>query len=167
VLAAVRAGFDTVGDLIGRHRQRAAVAEAMRVVGEVNKYLTATEPYKMKGDDERERLGTVLHIAAQCVLDCNTLLSPFLPHSSTKVWQAFGGEGDFQPMPRTDYVEDLEPELGAGLFTYPIITGDYSATPTWASRPVTVGAKVDKPSPIFTKLDPSVVDEERARLAAS
>ena len=57
VLAAVRAGFDTVGDLIGRHRQRAAIGEAMRVVGEVNKYLTATEPYKMKGDDERERLG--------------------------------------------------------------------------------------------------------------
>jgi methionyl-tRNA synthetase len=167
VLAAVRSGFDTVGDLIGRHRQRAAVAEAMRVVGEVNKYLTATEPYKMKGDDERERLATVLHVAAQCVLDCNTLLSPFLPHSSTKVWQALGGEGVFQPMPRTDYVEDLEPDEGAGLFTYPIITGDYSETPRWESRPVAVGAKVDKPTPIFTKLDPSVVDDERARLASS
>src|SRR6188472_4343291 len=67
VLAAVRAGFETVGDLVGRHRQRAGIAEAMRVVGEVNKYVTATEPYKMKGDDERERLGTVLHVAAQCV----------------------------------------------------------------------------------------------------
>jgi methionyl-tRNA synthetase len=31
---------------------------------------------------------------------------------------------------------------------------------------VTVGAKVDKPTPIFTKLDPSVVDEELARLEA-
>ncbi len=167
VLAAVRGGFQSVGDLVGRHRQRAAIAEAMRVVGEVNKYLTATEPYKMKGDDQRERLGTVLHVAAQCVLDCNTILSPFLPHSSTKVWQALGGEGEFQPMPRTEYVEDLEPEAGAGLFTYPIITGDYSDTPRWESRPVTVGAKVDRPTPIFTKLDPSVVDEERARLAAS
>src|SRR6187431_2655833 len=48
VLAAVRAGFETVGDLVGRHRQRAGIAEAMRVVGEVNKYVTATEPYKMK-----------------------------------------------------------------------------------------------------------------------
>ena len=50
VLAAVRSGFETVGDLIGRHRLRAAIAEAMRVVGEVNKYLTVTEPYKMKDD---------------------------------------------------------------------------------------------------------------------
>jgi len=29
---------------------------------------------------------------------------------------------------------------------------------------VTVGAKVDKPTPVFTKLDPSVVDAELARL---
>ena len=167
VLAAVRAGFETVGDLVGRHRQRAGIAEAMRVVGEVNKYVTATEPYKMKGDDERERLGTVLHVAAQCVLDCNTMLSPFLPHSSTKVWQALGGEGEFQPMPRIEHVEELDPDQGAGLLTYPVITGEYSRTPRWESRPVTVGATVEKPTPIFTKLDPSVVEEERARLAAS
>ncbi len=56
VLATVRAGFDSVGGLIGRHRQRAAIAEAMRVVGEVNKYVTVTEPYKMKDDAQRERL---------------------------------------------------------------------------------------------------------------
>jgi methionyl-tRNA synthetase len=29
---------------------------------------------------------------------------------------------------------------------------------------VTVGAKVDKPTPVFTKLDPSVVEEELARV---
>ena len=37
--------------------------------------------------------------------------------------------------------------------------------PAWERRPVVVGTPVAKPSPIFTKLDPSVVDEERARLA--
>jgi methionyl-tRNA synthetase len=30
---------------------------------------------------------------------------------------------------------------------------------------VTVGVKVDKPTPVFTKLDPAIVDEELARLA--
>ena len=29
---------------------------------------------------------------------------------------------------------------------------------------MTVGAPVEKPTPVFTKLDPSVVDEELARL---
>jgi methionyl-tRNA synthetase len=45
-----------------------------------------------------------------------------------------------------------------------VITGDYSRTPRWESRPVEVGAKVDRPTPIFTKLDPSVIGEELARL---
>ena len=166
VLSIVRAGFDSVGDLLGRHRLRAATAEALRVVGEVNKYLTVTEPYKMKDESQRERLATVLHVATQCVIDCNTLLAPILPHASNKVWTTFGGQGEFMPMPRTEHVEDLDPGHGAGLYVYPVITGDYSDTPTWASRPVTVGAKVDRPTPIFTKLDPSVVDEELARAAA-
>ncbi|MET0525158.1 MAG: methionine--tRNA ligase, partial [Nocardioides sp.] len=164
VLAAVRDGFDTVGDHIGRHRQRQAIAEAMRVVGEVNKYLTVTEPYKMKDESQRARLATVLHVAAQCVLDCNTLLAPFLPHSANRVWAAYGRKGEFMPMPHVEQVSELDPGSGAGLTTYPVITGDYSSTPPWESRPVVVGTPVAKPTPIFTKLDPSVVEEELARL---
>jgi methionyl-tRNA synthetase len=164
VLDSVRRGFDTVGAQVGRQRLRNGIAEAMRVVGEVNKYLTVTEPYKMKDEAQRERLATVLHVAAQCVLDCNTILAPFLPFSANAVWATFGGEGEFMPMPRIDHVEDLDPDNGAGLHVYPIITGDYSGTPAWESRPVVVGAKVDKPTPVFTKLDPSVVEEELARL---
>ncbi len=166
VLAAVRGGFDSVGDLLGHHRLRAATSEVMRIVGEVNKYITVTEPYKMKDDSQRQRLATVLHVTAQCVADCNLLLSPFLPHSANEVHRALGGEGVLAPMPRVDHVSELEPDNGAGLTSYPVITGDYSQTPAWASRPVTVGAKVAKPTPIFTKLDPAVVEEELARLEA-
>jgi len=32
---------------------------------------------------------------------------------------------------------------------------------------VPVGARVERPTPVFTKLDPAVVDEELARLDAS
>ncbi len=167
VRAAVLKGFDVVGDLIARHRQRSAISEAMRVVGEVNRYIALTEPFKLKGDDQRERLGTVLHVAAQCVLDCNTMLSPFLPHSSNKVWAAYGGEGTYMPMPRIEQVEDLDPGQGApagSSDTYPVITGDYSQTPAWVSRPVEVGTPIEKPTPIFTKLDPELVETERERL---
>ena len=166
VLATVRDGFTTVGELVEKHRLRAAIAEAMRVVGEVNKYLTVTEPYKMKDDAQRERLGTVLHVAAQCVSDCNTLLSPFLPHAANKVHTVLGGEGEFMPMPRIEQVDELEPDNGAGHTSYSVITGEYTSTPAWESRPVVVGAKVDKPTPVFTKLDPSVVEEELARAAS-
>ncbi|GAA5166489.1 methionine--tRNA ligase [Ornithinimicrobium tianjinense] len=161
LLDQVRAGFDTVGGLIATHKQKAGLAEAMRLVGEANAYVSTTEPFKLKGEDQRERLGTVLHVLAQAVVDLNTILSPYLPHSSTAVHQALGGEGVFQPMPQIAEVSDLD---DAGRPDYPVITGEYSAVPRWEHRPVTVGAPVAKPSPIFTKLDPSVVDEERARL---
>ena len=164
VLATVRGGFESVGSLIERHRLRAAIAEAMRVVGEVNKYLTVTEPYKMKDESQRERLATVLHVALQCVSDCNTLLAPFLPHAANKVHAVLGGEGEKFPMPVIEQVDELEPDNGAGLTTYPVITGDYSATPAWESRPIVVGTPIAKPTPVFTKLDPSVVEEELARL---
>lgn len=159
LLSAVRAGFDTVGSLIGRHRQRQAIAEAMRVVAEVNKYVTDTAPFKLKGEDERERLSTVLHTAAQAVWDCNRLLAPFLPHSANQVHLTLGGTGQLMPMPRVEEVTDLDDG-----HPYPVITGEYSGTPRWESSPVPVGAPVAKPSPIFTKLDESIIEDELDRL---
>ena len=160
LLATVNEGFVTVGTLIERHRQKQALAEVMRVVAEVNKYITDQAPFKLKADDERERLGTILHVLAQAVSDCTTMMSPFLPHSSNQVHTAMGGHGQIAPMPHIEEVADLDGGEG-----YPIITGDYSGTPRWGSRPITVGTPIGPPSPIFTKLDPSVVEEELARLA--
>jgi len=70
------------------------------------------------------------------------------------------------PMPRIDLVEDLDPDDGPGIRTYPIITGDYSRTPQWTSAPIRVGAVVQKPTPIFVKLDPAVVEEELSRFVS-
>ncbi|MFL6159627.1 MAG: methionine--tRNA ligase, partial [Marmoricola sp.] len=160
LLDVVEAAFGSVGDLISRHRQKAAIGEAMRAVSEVNKYLADREPWKLKGDDERERLGTILHVAAQCVSDLNLVLSPFLPFSANAIDAAYGGSGDIAPMPELLEAEDLDG--GAG---YPILTGDYTRVPAWERRPLVVGTPIEKPTPVFTKLDPGVVDEELARLA--
>jgi methionyl-tRNA synthetase len=159
LLADVEAGFATVGALIAGHRQRSAIAEAMRVVGDVNKYVTEQAPYKLKDESQRDRLATILHVVAQAVNDCNLMLSPFLPHSANTVDAALGGAGDVAPMPRIDEVDDLDGGPG-----YPVITGDYSDPVAWARRPVTPGAPVGKPSPIFVKLDSGVAEEELARL---
>ena len=161
LLDGVHAAFATVGELIGRHRQKAALTEAMRTVADVNRYVSDSAPWKLKGDDERERLGTILHVTAQAVADCNLLLAPFLPHSANDVDRVLGGAGDVAPMPEIRDVEDLD-----GGPAYPILTGDYSGFPAWERRPIVPGTKVEKPVPVFTKLDPSVVDEELARLAA-
>ena len=162
VRAAVLQAFDSVGDLLARQRVKAAIAEAMRAVGEANKYVTDTEPFKLKGEDQRDRLATVLHTLVQCVSDLNTILSPFLPHSSNAVHRAIGGQGEFMPMPVLDEVGGLDADDADR--SYPVITGEYTATPPWRSRPVVVGAAVSKPTPIFRKLDEAVVDEELAQL---
>jgi len=159
VLAVTEAAFGTVGDLIARHRQKQAIGEAMKAVAEVNKYVSDTTPWKLKGEDERERLGTILHVVAQCVADLNLVLSPFLPFAANEVDKALGGVGQVAPMPRIEEVEDLD-----GGAPYPIITGDYSGFPAWERRAIVPGTPVAKPTPIFTKLDPAIVDEELARL---
>ncbi len=162
VRAKVLASFDTVGDLLARQRIKAAVSESMRTVGEVNKYVTDTEPFKLKGEDQRVRLATVLHTLLQCVSDLNTIMSPFLPHSSNAVHLAIGGEGEFMPMPVVKDVPGLD--VGDEGRSYPVVTGEYTSTPRWESRPVVVGAGVAKPTPVFTKLDESVVADELKRL---
>ncbi len=159
LLRQVREGFDTVGGLISRHRQRAALSEAMRLVGEANKYITEMEPYKLKDRPQTARRDTILHVAAQAVSDLNVMLSPFLPHSANAVDAAIGGTGDVAPLPRIEEVEDLDGGPG-----YPVITGDYSAVPAWGPRAVRIAAPVAKPTPIFTKLDESIVEEELRRL---
>jgi methionyl-tRNA synthetase len=161
LLAGTRAGFGTVGDLLATHRQKQAITEAMRVVGEANKYLSDQAPWKLR-TSEPERYATVLHVAAQAVSDCRTLLSPFLPHSAQAVHEALGGTGTVSPMPQILEVEDLDG--GAG---YPILTGDYRRGETlraWGPTPVVPGTPVPPPAPVFRKLDDSVVDEELARL---
>jgi methionyl-tRNA synthetase len=161
VLAAVDSAFTTVGELIERHRQKAALGEAMRTVSEVNKYVSDSAPWALKGEDQRDRLATILHVTAQAVADCNLLLAPFLPHSANAVDKVMGGEGRIAPMPEIREVEDLDGGPG-----YPIITGEYSDAPPWRRAPVVAGTPVGKPQPVFRKLDPSVVEEELARLQA-
>lgn len=166
LLDAVGAGFETVGGLIESHHQKAALAEIMRLVGEANRYVATTEPFKLKDESQRERLGTILHVLAQVVTDLNLMMSPFLPTSSNAIDKVLGGAGKVAPLPRIEEVVDLDVKNEDGSDrTYPIITGDYRHAPTWERHPVRVGQAVAKPAPVFQKLDESVVEEEHERYA--
>jgi methionyl-tRNA synthetase len=161
LLETARVGFATVGELIGKHRQKAAIGEAMRVVAEANKYLSDQAPWKLKAAEEKPRMGTVLHVALQVVSDANTLLTPFLPHSAQKVHELLGGTGVHAPMPSIVEVEDLDGGPG-----YPVLTGDYTVGARWESVPLVAGTPLAAPKPVFRKLDPSVVEEELERLGS-
>lgn len=163
LLDQVEAGFAEVGSLIGTHKQKAALAAAMRLVGEANKYIADTEPFKLKNEADLPRLATILWTAAQAVSDLNLMLSPFLPFSANQVYRLLGGEGEIAPLPRIVEVEDLDVQNEDGTpRTYPVITGDYTQVPTWERHLIVPGTPVPKPTPVFQKLDESVVEEELA-----
>src|SRR5690625_1607154 len=111
----------------------------------------------------------IRHVATQAIDDCNSLLAPFLPHAAQTVHEVFGGQDTISPMPRIEEVTDLDDANSQ----YPIMTGDYRL-PTetdagtirpWASKKIAPGTPVGAPTPIFTKLDDSIVEDELARLA--
>ena len=156
-LEASRAAFGTVGALLDRSQQKAAITEAMRVVGEANKYLSDQAPWKLKDDPARR--DSVLHVALQLVDDAKALLTPFLPASCDAVDAMLGGDRPWAGQPELREVEDLDGGPG-----YPVLMGDYDTAAVWQSRPVRVGQPIDKPTPIFAKLDPSVIAEEIRRL---
>ena len=159
VLDTAEAGFADVGALLEQSRQKAAISKAMEVVFAANKYLSDTEPWKLRTSDP-DRMATVLHVALQVVDDAKALLTPFLPHSAQKVHGQLGREGTWSSMPE---LVDVDEEGGA---SYPILTGDHgAAAATWARVPIVPGTPLAAPTPVFAKLDPSVVDEELARLA--
>ena len=159
LLATTRDGFPAIGGLIERHRQKAAVQEAMRIVGEANTYLSQQVPWKLRTEDP-DRMRTVLNVAAQAVDDCKTLLTPFLPHSAQRVHEALGQTGRWSDHPQIREVDDLDGGPG-----YPVLMlDDHRGDGRWASTPIRPGTPVAPPTPVFAKLDPSIVEEELSRL---
>jgi methionyl-tRNA synthetase len=157
LLAATGGAFAEVGEHLAHSRFKAGINEAMRAVSEANKYFSEQAPWKLRESDP-ERMKTVLHVALQAVDDAKTLLTPFLPRSSQAVNEMLGGAGDWSGMPRIETVDE------EGAPSYPVITGSYDSSFRWQSRPIAAGTHLAVPSPLFKKLDQSVVDEEIARL---
>ena len=146
-----RNAFATVGENLRRAKFRAAMSDVMRVAQAANRYLSDQEPWKRKDDPERR--DTILHTALQVVSDVNTMFTPFLPHSAQQVHEALGGTGVWAAQPEIREVDDLD----RADRRYPILTGDYKAEQArWGSAPIEVGRPLDKPTPLFTKLDPGL-----------
>ncbi len=146
LLASSKQAFDTVGALLRRNRFKQAIGEAMKVVGSANKYISDSEPWKLKDDPARR--DTVLHTALQVVSDANTLLTPFLPHASQQVHEALGGSGVWAAQPEIRTVSE------EGGPDYPVLMGDYAGEQArWESVPIEAGKPLAKPSPLFAKLD--------------
>jgi methionyl-tRNA synthetase len=158
LVAAVEAGFGSVGDLIEGGRFRAALAETMALAARVNQYTSEQAPWALVKDN-RKRAATVLFVALRCVDSLKVLFAPFLPFTSQVVHELLGYEDVL-----AGALEFREVDEGDGE-SHLVLTGDYEHwAGAWAPSELPAGRPLPEPRPLFKKLDPGIADEEVERM---
>jgi methionyl-tRNA synthetase len=159
ILATVENGFQSVGEHLEAVRLRAALFEALRLVTEVNKYLDKAAPwFEIKSD--KAAAATTVFTALKAIDSLKVLFAPFLPFSSERLHRIFGYS---QPLFGEQFTQTISDSLGEheGLLYNPDL-----ATGNWQPSQLQPGQALQKPEPLFRKLDESLVEEERGRMGS-
>lgn len=108
-----------------------ALASVWEIVDAANKYVDETAPWSLaKEDKNRARLGTVLYGTLESLRIVALLLAAFVPSTSEKMWSQLKMEGAAQEQNLND------------------------AT-AWGG--LVPGRKLEKPAPLFPRIDPSTL----------
>lgn len=157
LLRTVEAGFDSVGKLLDAVKLRAALSEALRLAAVVNAYLDTQAPWSAIKTDKAAAAATI-YTAIRAIDNLKILFSPFLPHTCEVLHQTLGY---FVPLFGEQYTEAQKDDLG----THQVLRYRPAAIPgRWAPSQLEPGRRLREPKPLFKKLEPSVAEEERARM---
>ena len=157
LLSAVEKGFEVVGAEIEAVRLRSALDEAMRLASEVNKYLDVVAPWKQVKED-KAAAGRSIFVAMKAIDSLKTLFAPFLPFTCQRLHHYLGYEGNLFGRQYTQKFQDAVGEHSALLYDPSAATG------RWEKSDLQSGHFFQQPEPLFTKLDASIVEDERSRL---
>ena len=137
ILEIARVRMEQVGAHLYHTRFKAAIAEAFALAQDTNRYLDTKAPWREIRSD-REAAATTLWNAIRVLNVLKIVLAPFLPFSSQSVHEflGFNGKIEDQPWDFQQAVEQVKP-----------------------------GNPLRQPKPLYTKLDPEVVEQEQQRLA--
>lgn len=157
LLSAVDQGFDEIGRLYDACKFRAALQETLALATKVNQYLEETSPWLTVKSDPQTTARS-LYTAIQAINGLKILFAPVLPFTCQGLHEMLGENGQLFGRPVVKkYKERIRDHVA--------LTYDGSeAIGQWERTEIPVGRKLPKPSPLFRKLDPSVADEELARL---
>jgi methionyl-tRNA synthetase len=157
ILAVAEAGFESVGAQIEAVRLRAGLNEALRIAGEVNKYLDTAAPW-FEIKEDKEQAAKSVYTALRAIDSLKVLLAPVLPHSSEKLHTLLGYSGTLFGEAYTQQVID---DLG----THTVLRyRQGKASGHWQASELSPGQKLLEPQPLFKKLEPDMVAKERERL---
>jgi methionyl-tRNA synthetase len=87
--------LEKVGESISKCNFRQGIMTAMSLAQQANRYLDDKAPWK-KIKENREAAGTSLYIAINVISRLKTLLSPYIPFSSQKVYEYLGYDGKIE-----------------------------------------------------------------------
>jgi methionyl-tRNA synthetase len=129
----------------------------MSLAAEVNKYLDTMAPWSAIKQD-KQAAATTVYTAMRAIDSLKVLLSPFLPFTSERLHAILGYT---QPLFGKQGTETIPDDLDEHtvLRYYPQGAGG-----RWQPSQLPAGQALQKPAPLFRKLDDSIVEEERARL---
>ena len=157
LLDTIAGGFDSVGDLLGAVKLRAALQEALRLAGEVNKYLDEQAPwFSIKSD--RVAAARSVYTALRAVDSLKTIFSPFVPFSSEQLHSYLGYDGKMFGSQSIECYQETERTHTA------LVYSDEDATGRWEPSDLKAGQAMRPPAPLFGKLDDSIITEEMNRL---
>jgi len=156
LLAAIEAGFQSVGRELEAVHLRAALQEAIRLASEVNKYLDTSAPwFEIKTD--KEAAAKSVYTALKAIDSLKIMFAPFLPFTSEKLNGFFGYE---TPLFGEQYIETVTDSLGE----HTVLRYRGVDRVQWKPSELKPRTKLNQPAPLFKKLEESVIEEERARL---
>jgi methionyl-tRNA synthetase len=157
ILKEIESGFGTVAELYDSVKFRAALTEAMRLAGEVNKYLDEKAPW-FEIKEDKASAGKSIYTAIKAIDSLKVLLAPVLPFTCQELHQTLGYE---EPLFGEQYTEQVTDNLG----THTVLryrAGDRHFD--WQPSEIQPGRAFQKPNPLFKKLDPEVADQELERM---
>ena len=161
LIAQVEHGFTSVGELIEACSFKAAIGEALHLADLVNRYLNDQAPWNLVKEDQ-VRAGSVLYAALRAIDNLKILLAPFLPFSTQRLHELLGNSGSLSGELRLTTAKEADGS------SHRILTGDYEhRVGKWLASQLPAGQALPSPSPLFKKLDVSVVEAELGRMEAS
>ncbi len=150
LLAEIRQGFQSVGDLFQAVKLKAGLTEARRLSQRVNQYLNEKAPWHSIKTDP-QAAATAIYVALQAIDWLKLIWAPILPHSSEQLHAILGYS---EPLFGRQYTQEVEDARGKHL----VLRYDHSpATGRWEATTLTPGQALQKPAPLFQKLDPEEV----------
>ena len=157
LLAVIDEGFKTVGEHLDAVRLRNALAEAIRLATEVNKYLDISAPWFAIKTDNQAAAASI-YTALRAIDSLKVMLAPFLPFTCERLHAYLGYT---QPLFGEQVVETCSDALGEHtVLRY--LPGNSASR--WEPSQLQAGQALQPPAPLFKKLDEGIVEEERARL---